>query len=85
VLFYHPARFKSDGELFQPGMRALRAKLAGFRTARKAAQAAKGAELREKLELAQQDERVLIAELAQDSRVSRNPIKRLRKLRNPPQ
>lgn len=81
ILFYHPARFKSAGESFQPGMQALRAKLATLRSARKAARAAQDARKRVELEQAQRDERIAIAELTERAKVSRNPIKRLRKLR----
>lgn len=81
VFFVIPARFKAEGEPFQPGMRVLRAKLADLRAERKTAQlAAKQCELSE-LEQAQQDARAAAAELAERTRVSRNPIKRLRKLR----
>lgn len=82
VLFYHRARFKNDGEPFQPGMRALRAKLAVLRTVRKAAIAAVDASKQAELEQAQEDERTLNAELAERAKVSRNPIKRMRKLRS---
>jgi hypothetical protein len=81
ILFYHPARFKSAGESFQPGMQALRAKLAALRAARKAEQVAKDAHKRVELEQAQQDERAAIADLANRAKVSRNPIKRMRELR----
>lgn len=81
VLFYHPARFKSAGESFQPGMQALRAKLATLRSARKAAQAARDASRQAELEQAQRDEGIAIADLAERAKVSRNPIKRMRELR----
>jgi hypothetical protein len=84
AFFYHPARFKAGGEAFQPGMRALRAKLAELRTARKAALAAVDASRQPELKQVQEDERNAIAELAERAKASRNPIKRLRELRKKP-
>lgn len=81
VLFLPKARFKSEGEPFQPGMRALRAELAELRTARKAALAEADASKLPELEQAQEEERAAIAVLAERARVSSNPIKRMRKLR----